>query len=155
VSKPVSPLELAGALAKWLPGENSASPEREPAALDAAAFVFPEEPEPPVFDKAAVIDRMMGDEEIAREVAGVFLADTPKQIAVLRGYLETGDAKGAERQAHSLKGSSANVGGERLRAAAFALEQEAKAGNLAAGKARLITLESHFAALQQAIKQEW
>jgi CheY-like chemotaxis protein/HPt (histidine-containing phosphotransfer) domain-containing protein len=161
IAKPVSPQKLAETLAKWLPGEAAAAaelvPEREPApaALKAAAFVFPEASELPVFDKAGVLDRLMGDEAIAREVAGVFLTDIPGRIAALSGCLAAGDAKGAEHQAHAIKGASANVGGERLSAAAFTMEREAKAGNLAAGQTRLAALEAQFAALQQAIKKEW
>ncbi len=155
VAKPVSPQELAAALAKWLPNEPSGAPGRTPAEAEEAAFIFPDKADSLVFDKAGVMERLMDDEALAREVSGVFLADTPKRISALRDCLDAGDAKGAELHAHSIKGSSANVGGEILRAAAFALEQDAKAGNLAAGKARLITLESHFADLQQAIKKEW
>ena len=65
-----------------------------------------------------MLAQLMDDEDAARKVTACFLDDLPRQIAALKGYLETGDAPGARRQAHSIKGASANVGGERLRAVA-------------------------------------
>jgi len=97
--------------------------------------------------------RLMDDEKLARKIVEVFLDDTPRQIEILRGYLETGDAEGAERQAHTIKGSVANVGGEALRAVAFTLEKAAKTGGLSAAKGRLAELERQFAALKQAMKK--
>ena len=72
----------------------------------------------------------MNDEDLARVVTESFLDDIPRQIEALRGYLDAWDAPGAERQAHTIKGASANVGGEALRALAFEMEKAGKAGDL-------------------------
>jgi two-component system sensor histidine kinase/response regulator len=90
----------------------------------------------------------MDDEDLARTVIEAFLDDVPKQIEALRGYLKTGDAPGAERQAHTIKGASANLGGEALRAVAFGMEKAAKAGDLEYVTARLPELEKQFARLK-------
>ena len=66
-----------------------------------------------------------------------------------------GDTPGAERQAHTIKGASANVGGECLRAVAFEMEKAAKAGNLEAVMARLPEMERQFARLKQAMEQHF
>ena len=81
--------------------------------------------------------RMMDDEDLARTVAEGFLEDIPRQIEALRGYLEAGDAPGAERQAHTIKGAAANMGGEHLREVAFEMEKAGKAGDLEREFARL------------------
>jgi two-component system sensor histidine kinase/response regulator len=84
---------------------------------------------------------------------GGFLGDIPKQIEILKSFLEAGDAARVERQAHSIKGASANVGGEALRAVAFELEQAGKTGNLEAVRARLPELERQFARLKEAMSE--
>jgi HPt (histidine-containing phosphotransfer) domain-containing protein len=94
----------------------------------------------------------MDDEDLARAVAVGFLEDMPRQIEALRSYLQAGDAEGAVRQAHTIKGASANVGGESLRAVAFAMEKAARAGDLADVVARLSDLESRFARLKEAMQ---
>jgi HPt (histidine-containing phosphotransfer) domain-containing protein len=92
--------------------------------------------------------RLMDDEDLARTVVEGFLEDIPRQIAALKGYLETGNVSGAERQAHTIKGASANVGGERLRAVASEMEKAAKAGGLDNAKGHMAELEAQFDALK-------
>lgn len=107
-----------------------------------------------IFDRAGMMARIMDDEDLARTVIEAFLDDVPKQIEALRGYLEAGDAPGVERQAHTIKGASANVGGERLHAVAFEMEKAGKAGDLSAGKARMADLEAQFDRLKEAMTKE-
>jgi len=107
----------------------------------------------PIFDKAGMMSRLMDDEDLARTVIETFLDDVPKQIEALRGYLETGDAPSAERQAHTIKGASANLGGEALRAVAFEMEKAAKAGNLEYVRAHLPELENQFTRLKGAMNE--
>ncbi len=133
VSKPVSPRALAEVLTRWLPRQSSA---------------------PVVFDRAAMLERLMNDEELARVVTASFLDDIPRQIEALRGYLDAWDAPGAERQAHTLKGASANVSGEALRALAFEMEKAGKAGDLSSVRARMDDLEREFARLKEAMAKE-
>lgn len=97
--------------------------------------------------------RLSDDEDLARTLIGYFLDDIPKQILALRGYLETGDAKSAERQAHTIKGASANLGGEALCAVAFEMEIAGKAGKLKDAAARLSELETQFARLKEAMNE--
>ena len=101
-----------------------------------------------------MISRLMDDRDLARAVAEGFLEDIPRQIEAPRGYLEAGDARGAGSQAHKIKGASANVGGEALRAVAFEMEMAGKAEDLAAVKARMTDLEAQFDRLKEAMKKE-
>jgi CheY-like chemotaxis protein/HPt (histidine-containing phosphotransfer) domain-containing protein len=151
VSKPISPQALAEALDKWLPQEVAAAPKQAAGKPGEAARVAAAESEAPVFDKAGMIARMMDDEDLARTVVGGFLGDIPRQIKALQDFLKTGDVPGAERQAHTIKGASANVGGEALRAVAFEMEKAAKAGDLESVAARLPELDNHFARLKESM----
>jgi CheY-like chemotaxis protein/HPt (histidine-containing phosphotransfer) domain-containing protein len=151
VSKPVSPQSLAEVLDKWLPKETAATAVQPPGVTEKPASASVENPQPPVFDKAGMLGRLMDDEDLARSVAEGFLTDIPRQIDTLRGFLAVGDATGAERQAHTIKGASANVGGEALRAVATEMENAARAGDLNAVRARLAGLETEFSRLEQAM----
>ena len=162
VTKPVSPQALSEALTRWLPGDDAAgltdmpaepaAAVHPPAPRDAAAPIAAGQPDVPVFDRPALLARMMNDEELARSVAAGFLDDIPTQIETLRSYLDARDTDGAARQAHTIKGASANVGGESLRAAAFEMEKAARAGDLAGTAARLPDLDARFAALREAMR---
>ena len=100
------------------------------------------------------MSRLMDDEELARAVSTCFLQDMPQQIDMLRGCLDAGDARGAEIRAHTIKGASANIGGERLREVAFEMEKAGKAGDLSAIKARMADLESQFEARSEAMTEK-
>ncbi len=81
-----------------------------------------------------------------------FLADIPKQIQALKAFLESGDVSGIELQAHSIKGASANVGAERLRAVAFEMEKAAKAQDMTAAGAFMNELERQFDHLMETMQ---
>ena len=133
VSKPISPQALADVLDKWLPKEEGElRKERNNQRNCGTADLSRGGSQTAVFDKAGLMARLMEDEDLARTVVEGFLDDIPKQIEALRGYLEAGDAAGVERQAHTIKGASANVGGEAVRAVAFEMEKAAKVCNLTA-----------------------
>jgi CheY-like chemotaxis protein/HPt (histidine-containing phosphotransfer) domain-containing protein len=153
VSKPISPQALAEALDKWLPKEPAAVVEQATGKPEKASPGSVEESEAPVFDKAGMMIRMMDDEGMARTVIGGFLDDIPRQIEVLKGYLEAGDAPSAERQAHAIKCAAANVGGEVLRSLAFEMERGGKASDLGAVAARLPELETQFARLKESMSE--
>lgn len=84
------------------------------------------------------------DGEFLREIAGIFLEDTPQRIAELDQNLTTGDVVAFTRAAHSIKGSSSNLGAMVLRHAAEALEHEAKAHGLGAVAPLVATVKTEF-----------
>ncbi len=139
ITKPVSPQSLAEVLDKWLPKEND---DRCAEIIRHSSLIF---------DRAGMMARLMDDENLARMVVEEFLKDIPLRIAALKGYLETGDAAGAERQAHTIKGASANMGGERLRDVAFEIEKTARIGDLNAAWIQIAELETQFHQLNRAM----
>ena len=152
VTKPISAQALADAVERWLPrDEDPVTPAHAPAGPVAAVPATAEAPEAPVFDRAGLMARLMDDEDLARIVVDGFLEDAPKQIEALRTCLGAGDAPGALRAAHTIKGASATVGAEALRAVAFEMELAAVAGDFEAVEARLPDLESQLARLKEAM----
>jgi len=157
VSKPVDPRELAGALKKWVPAAkgNPGSQTGKGGAPQADRGPTAAPFDARVFDRDLTVSRLMGDEALAREVIVLFLSDIPKRVKELKIFLEVGDAAGAERHAHSIKGASSNVGGEALRAAAFAVERAAKTGDFAAALAHMAQLEVQFERFREAVRVEF
>jgi HPt (histidine-containing phosphotransfer) domain-containing protein len=100
-----------------------------------------------------MIERLLGDEELAESALAGFLDDLPQQIGTLRGFLEAADAPAASRQAHAIKGAAATVGGERLREVARGMEEAARRGDLPAAAARLAELEAEFTALAGEVRR--
>jgi len=151
VSKPVSPQALHEALDKWLPQEPAGylDPTAEPPVPVASVSR-----EPRTFDREGMMTRLMGDEELAQAVVEGFLLDIPQQIAALRAALQDANTVHAERQAHTIKGAAANVGGEALRAIAAEMEKAAKAGNVDAAITLVTELEMAFDRLRVAMTQE-
>ena len=106
---------------------------------------------PMVYDREGMLERLMNDEDLARAVTQSFLTDIPNQIEALRRNLEISDANGVSRQAHTLKGAAANVGGEALRALAFEMEKACQAGDLKFVAVHMADLDRQFLRLKEAM----
>ena len=152
VTKPVEVSALVAVLEKWLNQEGESRQSRAGQAKEEVAATCEEEI--PVFDRAGLMHRVMNDEELARVVIEGFLGDLPAQIMKLKNYAAAGEACNVEQQAHKIKGASATVGGEALRALAAAMEQAGQAGDLAIISARMAELDARFAALKEAMQNE-
>ena len=155
LTKPIVPQALVDALEKWLPLEAKATTRK---ALDEAEdrthrTVLKSENQ--VFDKAGMLTRLMDDEDLARTVIEGFLVDIPRQIEALKDYLEAGDVPRVERQAHTIKGASANVGGTALSMLAFEMEKAGKTSDLETVKALLPKLDTQFTQLKAAMEQQF
>jgi len=126
ISKPISPKDLAEVLDKWLNHIHKSQP--------AVPEPFPQKEEwldgPLVFDRETLTDRLMGDEELVREICAGFLEDMTIQIRELRQSIERNDEDVARRMSHTIKGAAANVGAMALNAVALNMEKTAKAGQL-------------------------
>lgn len=72
-----------------------------------------------------------GDDSFLKEIIGIYLTDTPQRLEDLRRSHAAGDQQAFVRAAHTIKGSSANVGAAAVRALAEHLEHVAKTGPIA------------------------
>lgn len=90
-------------------------------------------------------------DEFLREITGIFLDDTPQRIAELQHSLAVGDTTTFIRAAHSIKGSSANLGASLLRAAAETLEHESKVNGLDSVGPLLQAVKTEFGRAQVAL----
>ncbi len=176
--KPIDPKLLAAVLEKWLPapeaGMNPASGDGDPTAGAETPPVEPfpgpaspegvpgSDPDGPqaetsgdkpleIFDKAALLDRVMNDEDLARQVIAGFLKDMPDQMEQMQAALKNRDFTALQGQAHSIKGAAANVGGESLRRAALTMEQAAGKRDVDTANALIPEMQQSFAELREAM----
>jgi two-component system, sensor histidine kinase and response regulator len=139
IAKPVTASLLSDTIARVV----DAGPGHPPAAApppDAA----PRSGDPPQADRAAALDRVDGDEDLLREIASLFVDDAPARLGEIKGAMAAGDAVRAGRAAHSLKGSVSNFGAPTVVRLALDLEQQGKAGDLAAMARSLPQLEAEL-----------
>ena len=107
----------------------------------------------PVFDAGAVLDSLDGDSELLREVAGIFLAQSPKHMEKIRAAISDQDAKVLARAAHALKGSAANLLAQGVVTMASQLEEIGRAGSVAGCKEILVSLEEELRKLEAALRE--
>ena len=81
-----------------------------------------------------------GGDSVVREIAALYLEDTPARLRELQDAAAAGHAESFIRAAHSLKGSSVSLGVSAMRAAAERLESAARSSGLPAGVAHLPAL---------------
>ena len=106
---------------------------------------------PAIWDRPGLRARLMEDDELVGEVVVHFLEDMPQQIEALGRQFEEGDAATAERQAHTIKGASAMVGGDRVRYVAADMERAIRGGDLDGALARMPELRVEFERLRAAM----
>ena len=85
------------------------------------------------------------NDEFLREIADIFMEDTPLRIAELEQSLAAGDLPKFTRAAHSIKGSSANLGAMALRAVAERLEHHARTNGMKAAAPFVAEIVAEFA----------
>ncbi len=151
LTKPIELLALVAVLEKWLKPKGEVV---QPAASEPKEKADPSSHEEKlaIFDRAAFMSRVMNDEELARVVLDGFLSELPGEITQLKNHLAAGNTRLVEQQAHKIKGACAAVGGEALRAVAWAMEQAGKAGDLDTARDLAADLDTQFEALREALK---
>ena len=88
--------------------------------------------------------RCLNDDAFVRELVGVFQTHGTGLLNQLRSAASAGTLPVAQKHAHTLKGSAANLAAEPLRAAALAAENAARNGD-SSGLANLVeTVEAEF-----------
>jgi len=150
VSKPTNVHDLSAAIGRCFPMIDRF--------YDAGAVVQERRlAQPQDFDRDGFLERLLGDHALAAELAGVFLADAPALLEELSAAIGAGDASGTGRIAHTLKGLSANMGGDALSRIAAEMNELAKAGNLAAlqevlpgARQAFLTLSNHLREFESA-----
>jgi two-component system, sensor histidine kinase and response regulator len=131
VRKPIRSEDLFAELARVLADERSAPPPAQDAAASASEAIF---------DRAALVERVEGDEELLDSIVHIFLDQLPRALEELHSADRAGDWPALERAAHKLRGALANLCVLRAESAAEHLEHSAGEGDAGAARRDLAAL---------------
>ena len=156
VAKPIFLPELAAALQRWLGAhpQDEIIGSEEPISEAEAARAATSRPAPQIFNRAAFMERMDNDEELFRSIIQTYLNDLPDQIQQFKQQVAQGAVDLAGHQAHKIRGSAANMGGESLAALALILEQAGDDGDMPVISSRLAEFDQQVQVLINVLKQE-
>jgi HPt (histidine-containing phosphotransfer) domain-containing protein len=98
--------------------------------------------------------QVKGDPDIIVEVGDLFIKHSPSKISAILQAAESGDAKGLQIAAHSLKSSSAYIGAMRLSALSKELEQMGRSNAMNGVKEKARMLEAEYKRVMTALKTE-
>lgn len=136
IPKPLSLEDLQTALMRWIPqciDESADPPPPAPAVTPPAPpLQAPADTAPAIDDKSFTTLRAMMGEARFGEFLGKFLVSTEQRIEQLRTHLAAGDKDNLHLVAHSLKGSTGNIGARVLSAQCQVLEQHVKTQGISA-----------------------
>jgi len=154
VTKPIRPDLLVKALAESQLMRNGsdetavAPPSAAPSGTKPAPAAVPGESR---FDPDDLVERVMGDRELARTLAEAFVDAMPAQLADLRSAIANSDARATMLAAHSIKGMAANVGCGAVRDLALAMEKLGECGDLSRASEVLPVVYAGFESVRPSI----
>jgi HPt (histidine-containing phosphotransfer) domain-containing protein len=93
-----------------------------------------------IFDWDGLLHRLMGDEDLAKEIIDDFIKQIPFNFAAVKEALNKQDMLLVQREAHIIKGASSNVG-------ALALQEIAKQIEIAGEEKDLVKAGSFVSKL--------
>src|SRR5205085_3032147 len=129
IPKPVTVQRLEAVLTRWRPQTGPGAPEE---AVDGNVL-------------AALRDLQgAGRPDILAELLAVYLRDTPPRLAALHEAVARADAEALRRAAHSLKGSSSQIGAVQIVRLCTDLEHQARIADLTGASETLRRLDKAF-----------
>jgi PAS domain S-box-containing protein len=127
LAKPVDIEKLMATLGRWLTGGSEMAEVAEVAPTPQAAITR-QESGPPVFDEETLLAQLGGDRELAKAIILSATEDIPGYFEQLEQAIAEGNWKAAERQTHTLKGLTAQIGGIKLSVRMKVLDDHLKGG---------------------------
>jgi len=145
IAKPIHPKKLRDMIEKWL---------NEPEGIHESVIVHESMPKNDIFDKNSFIDRLLGDEDLAKEIIKGFTEDSLRQINTLKEAVDNKDADVIHCQAHSLKGAAANISATALKELAYQIEIAGETGDLIKAALLIPKLDEQFEVLKKRLSIE-
>ncbi len=127
LSKPINPDKLYAALVKWIkPREQQTAAQAEAQGkrgMEGVGFTVV-----PGINMPAGLELVGGNTALYRKILEQFYQSYSDASRQIQGAIDNGDSKRAQQLAHTIKGTSGNIGAEDLFFAATNLEQAIKEG---------------------------
>ena len=105
-----------------------------------------------LFDKAAALENMGGDEELFAEVVEAFNEEYPQLLAQIRKALSADDRDSLCRAAHTLKGTIRTIGAPSIAMIAQQLELTSQSSELNGAEQLCDQLEASLDALRPVLR---
>jgi HPt (histidine-containing phosphotransfer) domain-containing protein len=123
LTKPIDPKSLRQVLADI---------QGMPAAPASAVTGYqkPRPGEEPPFNPDELVGRLLGNEGLAKTLAGNFIDSLPGQLAILASAIDRSDTHAAKLAAHAIMGPAANIGCATVRDLASTVERMSEDGSL-------------------------
>jgi two-component system sensor histidine kinase/response regulator len=145
IAKPIHPSKLHDVIEKWV---------NELEMVHESEIVHESLPKNDIFDKNSFIDRLLGDENLAKEIIKNFIEDSLRQINILKEALDNKDADMIHSQAHSLKGAAANISATVLKELAYQIEIAGQTKDLIKAASLIPKLDEQFEVLKKRLSIE-
>jgi two-component system sensor histidine kinase/response regulator len=147
VPKPVKREVLAAVLERWIGAVDAAT-------VGSGGLAGPTETGDPV-DNAVIENlRVLGGSGMISELAELFFDDASSSLRTLREAVDENDARSVERVAHTLRGSSGNMGATRMAVICAELQNVGASGDLGHAAELLDRLEKEFGRVRPALEAE-
>ena len=146
IAKPIEPGELMAKITRWLKEPLSKSEEKKEHGIEKERTMEKETVNEVKARFDDLLNRVMGDHDLAYDLIGKFLAMLGEQVGVIGKAISGKDTVELSRQAHKLKGSASNLSAETIRGVAESLEILGKEADLQGAS-------SHFTLLEAAVKR--
>ena len=101
-----------------------------------------------------LVERLAGDDQLARELVDIFLVEYPAMMAAIRSGISRQDGDAVRLAAHTLKGSVSNFIDGTAVNTARALEQAGGERRLADAASLMVRLEYELEELAAAMRQQ-
>ena len=151
VPKPVKREELEMIMQRWLPGEGAGATITEGSGELPAATEGTEGP----LDREVIESlRELGGSEMLSELGQMYLDNARSSLDTLQRAVEEGDASTVQRVAHTLRGSSSNMGAKRMASLLAKLQDGGAYQIISDGPELLERLEAEFERVRPALEVE-
>jgi two-component system, sensor histidine kinase and response regulator len=142
IAKPIHPKKLCDMIEKWL---NETQKAHE------AKIVHESLPIDNIFDKNSFLERLLGDEDLAKEIIEGFIEDSLCQIGMIKEAFDNKDTDVIHRQAHALKGAAANISATALKELLYQIEIAGKTKDLTKVASLIPKLDEQFEVLKKSL----
>ena len=106
-----------------------------------------------IFDWDGLLHRLMGDEDLAKEIIDDFLKQIPDNLFAVKKALNDKDVLLVQREAHIIKGASGNVGALTMQEIAEQIEIASEAKDLVKAGSFVAKLDTQLEILKNKLTQ--
>jgi len=147
LTKPIRADALSETIGRWIGTDE----QTEGSATDTVASQSPDVAQLDESRIAMLRDLDDGDGTLMALLADEFTSEAQRQLNALRAGVAEGDPQAVERAAHSVKGSSANLGAVRLSQLTGRIEEFARAGAIGSLDAEIDAVAVEFERVRHAL----